>query len=332
MPSAESQLPVPDVDSGTHLIPAVHPHEPMTWSALRLLPVRAWLALLGVLIAALGSAAIAEWLAEEPQTQAAIIFLALLAVGLLIALSRLLAADAVRREGLRAASERHAKDLETLIEARTRELSALSTHLQGLSEKEKSALARNLHDELGGLLTAAKMDLSWLQSRVPDPTLQERLAQLGAVLDEAMDLKRRVVEDLRPSLLDHFGLPTALRAYVDSACAKAGLRADIALPEDGTSLPKDTTIALFRIVQEGMTNIIRHAGAQSVTLRFTIEGDACRFTLSDDGRGFDAADPKFRWSHGLMGMRQRVRALGGQFEIESTPGAGSTLRVVVPIG
>lgn len=251
-------------------------------------------------------------------------------MGLLIALSRLLAADAVHREGLRAASERHAKDLETLIEARTRELSTLSSHLQELSEKEKSQLARDLHDELGGLLTAAKMDLSWLQSRVPDPTLQERLAQLGAVLDEAMDLKRRVVEDLRPSLLDHFGLPTALRAYVESACAKAGLRVDIALPEDGASLPKDTAIALFRIVQEGLTNIVRHAGARSVTLRFTMDGESCRFTLRDDGGGFDAAAPEFRWSHGITGMRQRVRALSGQFEIESTPGAGTTLRVSVP--
>src|SRR5579883_1114184 len=100
-----------------------------SWAAVRLLPLRAWLALLGVLLAALASAAIAEWLAEAPQTQAAVIFLALLAVGLLIALSRLLAADALRREGLRVASERHARDLETLIEARTRELSALSTHL-----------------------------------------------------------------------------------------------------------------------------------------------------------------------------------------------------------
>lgn len=318
------------VDSRTPLVRTTHPHEPVRWSALGLLPVRAWLALLGVLIAALSSAVIAEWLAEEPQTEIAVIFLALLAVGLLIALSRLLAADAVRREGLRAASERHARELESLVETRTRELSALSTHLQELSEKEKSELARNLHDELGGLLTAAKMDLSWLQSRVPEPALQERLAQLGAVLDEAMDLKRRVVEDLRPSLLDHFGLSTALRAYVDSACAKAGLRADIVVPENGPAMPKDTAIALFRIVQEGLTNIIRHAGARCVSLRFTVDGNACRFTLSDDGRGFDAGDPRFRWSHGITGMRQRVRALGGQFEIESTPGAGTTLRVSVP--
>ncbi|MDE2049739.1 MAG: sensor histidine kinase [Gammaproteobacteria bacterium] len=331
MPSAESELPNPDIDdAGARLHQAMRTHHPTGWSALRLLPARARLALAGVLLAALASAAIAEWLADAPQTQAAVIFLALLAVGLLLALSRLLAADAVRREAQRAASERHAKDLETLIEARTRELSALSTHLQELSEMEKSELARNLHDELGGLLTAAKMDLSWLQSRVPDPALQERLAQLGGVLDEAMDLKRRVVEDLRPSLLDHFGLPTALRAYVDSACAKAGLRADLTLPEDGVPMSKETAIALFRIVQEGITNIIRHAAARSVTLRFVLEREACRFTLRDDGCGFDAADPKFRWSHGLMGMRQRVRALGGQFDLESAPGAGTTLRVTIP--
>ena len=325
----QSQLPATDLDTAGRVLPQSRTPNPAGWSTLRLLPVRAWLALAGVLMAALASAAIAERLAEAPQTQAAVIFLALLAVGLLVALSRLLAADALRRERLRAASERHTRDLETLIEARTRELSALSTHLQELSEKEKSELARNLHDELGGLLTAAKMDLSWLQSRVPDSALQERLAQLGGVLDEAMDLKRRVVEDLRPSLLDHFGLPTALRAYVDAACAKAGLRADLALPEDG-AMPKETAIALFRIVQEGITNIIRHAGARSVTLRFVIEADACRFTLSDDGCGFDAADPKFRWSHGIMGMRQRVRALSGQIQIESAPGAGTTLRVAIP--
>ena len=326
----ESHLPIADLDAAGRVGQQVRTREPRGWSALKLLPVRAWLALLGVLFAALASAAIAERLADAPQTEAAVIFLALLAVGLLIALSRLLAADTVRREGLRAAFERHAKDLESLIEARTRELSALSTHLQELSEKEKSELARNLHDELGGLLTAAKMDLSWLQSRVPDPTLQERLAQLGGVLDEAMDLKRRVVEDLRPSLLDHFGLPTALRAYVEAACAKAGLRAELALPEDGAPMPNETAIALFRIVQEGVTNIIRHAGARVVSLRFALEGDACRIALRDDGRGFDATDPKFRWSHGITGMRQRVRALGGQFEIESGPGSGTTLRVNIP--
>jgi signal transduction histidine kinase len=221
-------------------------------------------------------------------------------------------------------------EIDRLVEARTRELSALSSHLQSLAEKEKSTLARTLHDELGGLLTAAKMDLSWLQSRVDTPAYQERLAQLGSVLDEAMGLKRRVVEDLRPSLLDHFGLATALRAYVDSACTKASIQADIRLPEDGEPIPKDIAITLFRIVQEGLNNVIQHANARQVTLELTAGGGEYSFVLRDDGRGFDPNGAREAWPHGIMGMQHRVRALGGKFSLESAPGAGTTLRVTVP--
>jgi signal transduction histidine kinase len=222
------------------------------------------------------------------------------------------------------------RDLDRLVEARTLELSALSSHLQSLAEKEKFELARTLHDELGGLLTAAKMDLSWLQSRVDKPEHQERLTQLGNVLDEAMSLKRRVVEELRPSLLDHFGLATALRAYVDSACAKANVRADTHLPEDGGPVPKEIAIALFRIVQEGLNNIIRHADAQNVVLELTTGHDEYSFTLRDDGRGFNPDDTGESWPHGIMGMQHRVRALGGRFSLDSAPGKGTTLRVTVP--
>jgi signal transduction histidine kinase len=222
-------------------------------------------------------------------------------------------------------------ELDRLVETRTLELSALSSHLQSLAEKEKTELARTLHDELGGLLTAAKMDLSWLQSRVDKPEYQERLAQLGSVLDEAMGLKRRVVEDLRPSLLDHFGLTTALRAYVDAACAKAGVTADLRLPDEGGApIPKDIAITLFRIVQEGLNNIIRHADANHVTLDLTADGKEYAFTLRDDGRGFNPSANRDSWPHGIMGMQHRVRALAGRFSLDSAPGKGTTLRVAVP--
>jgi signal transduction histidine kinase len=217
------------------------------------------------------------------------------------------------------------------VEDRTRELSALSNHLQALSEREKSELARKLHDELGGLLTAAKMDLSWLQSRLEGAAIQERLAQLGSVLDEAMDLKRSVVEALRPSLLDHFGLPTALRAYVESTCAKAGLASQIVIEHECESMSKDTTIALFRVVQEGLSNIIRHAQAKTVKLELIGDDGHCIVTLTDDGHGFDARSPQFRWSHGLMGMRQRAEALGGRLEVESRVGGGTRVRVEIPV-
>ena len=233
--------------------------------------------------------------------------------------------------GSAGASADPALEVEKLVEARTRELSALSTHLQDLTEKEKAALARNLHDELGGLLTAAKMDLSWLQSRISgDPDIERRLHQLGAVLDEAMDVKRRVVEDLRPSLLDHFGLATALKAYVESACANCGLRAEILITAE-EEVPKDIAIALFRVVQEGMTNILRHAHARTVRLEIANDGKLCRLALTDDGAGIDLEDSSFHWSHGLTGMRQRVRALGGRFSLDSERGRGTKLRVEIPL-
>lgn len=217
------------------------------------------------------------------------------------------------------------------IEERARELSALSHHLQSLSEREKWELARKLHDELGGLLTAAKMDLSWLQSRLEGAAIQERLSQLGGVLDEAMDLKRRVVEELRPSLLDHFGLPTAVRAYVESTCAKAGLTVRVNFEHSCESIPKDTAIALFRVVQEGLSNIIRHAHARTVKLEMRGDDRHCLLLLTDDGRGFDAESPEFRWSHGLMGMRQRAEGLAGRIDIQSSVGVGTTLSVEVPL-
>jgi signal transduction histidine kinase len=191
-------------------------------------------------------------------------------------------------------------------------------------------LARNLHDELGGLLTAAKMDLSWLQARPDQPPSAQRRAQLGDALDEALDVKRRVVEHLRPSLLDHFGLATALRAQLQATCAQANLKFEAVVDDNVTAVPKDIAIALFRLVHEGLANIIRHANAQRVRLEFG--GDACHYILklADDGRGFDLQGGAFRWSHGLSGMRQRVNALHGRFTLSSNPGRRTQIAVEVP--
>jgi len=293
------------------------------WGTLRLLPSPVWAALLIVLLAMLGVSAIAD-------RSGRLIAMAVVSVLLLAVVARLFAAEAARQRHLRAVAERQAGEFERLIEVRTRELSELSTHLQEFAEKEKSELARRLHDELGGLLTAAKMDLSWLQSRLTDSPYGERLGQLGAVLDEAMNLKRRVVEELRPSLLDHFGLPTALRAHVECVCSKAGLRCDVTMSEGAESIPKKPAIALFRVIQEGLANVVRHAHAGQVRLALTADAQRYLLLLTDDGCGMKMNDSKFRWSHGLAGMRHRVEALGGQFTIESGPAEGTTLRVEIP--
>ena len=297
------------------------------------LPVRTRLGLLAALACALALALLGVAsldTARSALARASLVLLGLLSIGLLAVIARLSAASAARRARDGSAPAAQAAELERLIEERTRELSALSTHLQALAETEKSELAHNLHDELGGLLTAAKMDLSWLQGRVVDqPSVQQRLQQLGSVLDEAMDVKRRVVEALRPSLLDHFGLPTALRAYVESSCAQAGLKCELAVEEHET-VPKDIAITLFRVVQEGLTNVVRHAHARAVRLALDSDERCHLLELSDDGQGIELADATFRGSHGLAGMRHRVRGLGGQLSISSRRGEGTTLRVQVP--
>jgi signal transduction histidine kinase len=300
------------------------PH--VSWSSLRLLPPRIWIALLLVLAIAVAATAAAlafGWML-------ALLVVTLIDVALIVWVARLLAAETWRQDSRRAQVEQEARDRERLIEVRTRELSDLSTHLQAFTEKEKAELARNLHDELGGLLTAAKMDLSWMQSRMKDPPMEQRLTQLGNVLDEAMDLKRRVVEDLRPSLLEHFGLPTALRAHLESTCSNAGLECELDMPDATDAMPKEVAIALFRVVQEGLTNIVRHAGARRVKLAIHQRGDRYLLMLSDDGSGMDLNSARFRWSHGLAGMRHRVRAMGGTFDIESSASGGTTLRIEIP--
>jgi signal transduction histidine kinase len=296
-----------------------------SWGSLRLLRPLIWVLLIAAL---LGSLAIA--VVGDVRPRVGLVVMTVLTLVLLGVIARLFLVEAHRQERRRVAAEREARELERLVTTRTRELAELSTHLQDYAEKEKAELARNLHDELGGLLTAAKMDLSWLQSRIHEAPLATRLAQLGNVLDEAMNLKRRVVEDLRPSLLDHFGLPTALRAHVEAACANAGLACELAISGEAESIPHDTAIALFRVVQEGLTNIVRHARAQHVRLALTSDAKRHLLLLGDDGCGIQAGNPLFRWSHGLAGMRHRVEALGGQFAIESSAAAGTTLRVDVP--
>jgi signal transduction histidine kinase len=312
----------PDV-RGDH-IPAAKPEErPRGWSTLRLLPSTVWLGLLAVLGVFLAVALIGDQSARLVATT-------VVGVVLLAVMARLFGAEAARQVRAREAAERQAAEFERLIQVRTRELSELSTHLQNFAEKEKSELARHLHDELGGLLTAAKMDLSWLQSRLHDAPYGERLGQLGAVLDEAMNLKRRVVEELRPSLLDHFGLPTALRAHVESVCSKAGLQCEVTMADEADTLPKESAIALFRVIQEGLANVVRHAHARNVRLALTADSQRYLLLLSDDGCGMKMTDSTFRWSHGLAGMRHRVEALSGRFTIESSPADGTTLRVEIP--
>lgn len=227
--------------------------------------------------------------------------------------------------------QQFADGLERTVAERTASLEALSTHLQASSEREKGQLARDLHDELGGILTSAKIDIAWIEghSKSADPDLVTRLRRLSNVLDEAVDMKRRVVENLRPSLLDHLGLGAAIDWYVGETAKNAGLEVDLIPPPDEPKAPPELAIAIFRLVQEGMTNTIRHARASNMTIAITLEPEGYRVMLGDDGIGIVDFRPG-KFTHGLAGMSHRARALGGSFEIDTQPGKGTRIEAFFP--
>ena len=265
-------------------------------------------------------------------TRVAFVGLGMLTLALLMVTIRLLKRDFSRLEGRRQEAMSEQQRLEAVVKERTAELSNLTTYLQTVTEQEKAELAHNLHDELGGLLTAAKMDLAWLQGRASaiEPQVHSKLEALAQGIDEAMNVKRRVVEDLRPALLEHFGLATALQAYFDETCTKAGLKCQTAVPENSEWIPQEFAMALFRVAQESLTNIIRHAAAQNVKLEFAIDAHQFRMSIADDGVGMADAAPRASASHGVAGMRHRIESLHGVFRIGPNGPRGTRVDVVVP--
>jgi signal transduction histidine kinase len=232
--------------------------------------------------------------------------------------------DKLDPAGLRALVER--------LMAENSSLASLSNFLQTHSEREKALLARELHDSLGGILTPAKMDLSWLETRLgTDPQYTERMKRLNALIDQGIDLKRRIIENLRPSLLDHLGLASALQWHVEDACRAARIDCKLRISDQLGRLPGDLEIALFRVVQEGIANIVKHAGAKSADLLVERTDTGLRLAIADDGVGIPDVGQARGLSHGLAGMMHRVRSLGGTFDIVSTPGKGTRLEVFVPL-
>ena len=272
--------------------------------------------------------------ADRSRQISRLAFAALTLVTLLLVLFaiRLLIKDYWRQVGATALQRSERQRLEELVHKRTKELSNLSTYLQSVAEQEKAELAHNLHDELGGLLTAVKMDIAWLRGRASarEPESLAKLNEIADGIDEAMNVKRRVVENLRPALLDHFGLPTALQAHFDETCAKAGLNCRASIPTDIEDIPEPVAIALFRVGQEALTNIIRHARAKNVELTFKVDEDNYCIEITDDGVGIDGAKVTRAASQGLAGMRHRISTLNGQFKIGTYGPRGTQVVVVVP--
>ncbi|WP_175939955.1 sensor histidine kinase [Caballeronia sp. BCC1704] len=224
------------------------------------------------------------------------------------------------------------EELDRLVFERTRQLEALAWHLQSVSEDEKTQLARELHDELGSILTASKMDVAWVRGKLreSEPAMAEKLSRAIGNLDQGIALKRRIIEDMRPTVLANFGLVTALRSLVDEAAQRNGWTVEADLPDDEVKLGEAIEIALFRVAQETLTNAAKYAHASRIRIALTLDPANVALSIDDDGIGIRPQDLKRTQTHGLVGMRQRVSARGGRFEIERATPHGTSIRVSMP--
>ena len=226
------------------------------------------------------------------------------------------------------------RELDRTVQQRTAMLFHLSSSLQKVAEREKAALARELHDELGGLLVATKIDVSWLRKRVDDGSEAGKLRweRILRSMDEGLSLKRRVIESLRPTLLDNVGLVAALSWLADESLRRAGIACEERYPEDVPELSPDARIAVFRVVQECLMNITKHAKARSVLLLVTVDDGRLSVVVRDDGVGIDEGRIETAQSHGLLGMRHRIESLEGSLSIRSLgPGVGTECRFTLPL-
>ncbi len=225
-------------------------------------------------------------------------------------------------------------DLYSRLQARTVDLAHLSARMIEQHEEERRRLSRELHDETAQVFSAVKMELGVLRDGMA-PGQTERLDHALGLIDTGIRSIRSVTNDLRPSLLDDLGLLPALRSLIADFGDRSGIRIELAVPGALPPLSKEAELALFRALQEALSNVRRHADAHTVQVDITVNPGEVRLEVRDDGRGPPAASLEHleRQGHmGLAGMRERIGALGGRVRFEGRPGTGASLEVLVPVG
>jgi signal transduction histidine kinase len=237
-----------------------------------------------------------------------------------------------QRQDAAAELARQRDALQAQADAQATELTDLYLHLQHVQEEERASLSRGLHDELGGMLLAARMDVTWMQRNPPRAPgdFREPLERVRTAIDHGIDLERRMVEELRPTLLDTMGLIAALRWQIEETCKRAELRCREQFPDDEPPFNRTGAITLFRVVQEALANVVKHAGAREVQVAMALTDAHVEITIRDDGVGTTRDALSRPKSHGIAGIRHRVHVLGGRLDIDTAPGGGTHIRVQVP--
>jgi signal transduction histidine kinase len=235
---------------------------------------------------------------------------------------------------------RHRKHLEILVEERTAEvresreqLRDLASHLQSVRETERTEIAREIHDELGQSLTALKMDVHWLGQKIPSPQkpVAGKLAAMSRLIDQTVQSVRRISSELRPKLLDDLGLSAALEWQANEFRGHSGVRCKFRSEPEDIILDQARSTAFFRIFQETLTNIARHARATRVEVILRKNSDSVELTVHDNGQGVSAEQLRDSRSLGIIGMRERAHSLGGEMQIVSVLGQGTTVKVNLPL-
>ena len=213
------------------------------------------------------------------------------------------------------------------------ELRELALTAQTVREQEKSRIARELHDELAQALTALKMDVTWIRERVPadDGSVSRKLASIETMLDSTVAATRRISADLRPLMLDDLGLVPAAEWLVQKFTERTGIPCELDIGAPDLELEDPHASAVFRILQESLTNAARHAQASRVEVTIGSSDGVVALTVRDNGRGFSPQQPRKPGSYGLMGLRERAYLLGGEVNIASEPDRGTTIEVRIPL-
>ncbi|MBI3372133.1 MAG: CHASE3 domain-containing protein [Betaproteobacteria bacterium] len=222
--------------------------------------------------------------------------------------------------------------LERAVRERTVELSELAGHLQRVQEQERASVARELHDEMGALLTASKMTVAWLRRLGPDlpAAAMDRLLRLDAYLEQGVELKRRVIEGLSPSALANLGLNAALQDLAEQVTSTGGLRVSFRRTGAHPEPEPETAIAIYRVAQEALNNVQKHARASEVQVELECAQDWIELRVRDDGQGYAGGAVGRTMGHGLRGMRHRAESLGGSLAVGFAPDRGLCVTMRVP--
>jgi PAS domain S-box-containing protein len=226
------------------------------------------------------------------------------------------------------------QETQDALHATAAELRALGARLSDIREEERRVIARELHDQVGQTLTVLKLDVAWLRGRLGDGVANEltaRLARMDELLGATLDTTRRISASLRPPILDELGLPAALEGQAREFEARTGVACEVSVPHDGAVFPPATALTLFRIFQEALTNVVRHAEASRAVITLEIRGDDAVLTIADDGKGIDAGAITSPTSLGLVGMRERALAISGAVAVSGGAGRGTTVTVTAPL-